>query len=302
MRAPELSITQILNWAKDWYERSGKWPVRTSGRIPGSLGETWQKIDLALRKGNRGLSIKMSLAMLLHEKCGVRHPLLLPRLTHKIILEWADDHRARKGGFPLASSGKVLAAPTETWHAIDSALRNGCRGLPGGSSLAKLLKRRRGYRSQLDAPRLTEALILIWVDRHKKAYGKWPTRSSGAVLGVPGESWARISNALVQGNRGLPGGSSLAQFLAKHRNVRNDKHLPKLRIQDISRWAREHFQRTGRWPTHISGAVQSAPGETWGGINAALRVGHRGLPGGSSLYQVLHQYFRVPKHRNSKRS
>jgi hypothetical protein len=300
MRAPELSIAQIIGWAKDRYERSGTWPVRASGRIPGSLGETWQKVDLALRRGQRGLPYKSSLAKLLHEKCNVRHPLLLPKFTTKIILEWADAHRAKTGKLPLKSSGKVLTAPTETWHAVESALRGGHRGLPGGSSLAKLLKKRRGYRSHLDATRLTQKLILLWAGRHKKVHGKWPRRDSGAVPGVSGETWARISDALVKGHRGMPGGSSLAQFLAIHRSVRNEKDLPRLRIKDIRRWAKDHFERTGRWPTHISG--HAAPNETWGGINAALTYGYRGLPGGSSLYQLLHRYFRVPKYRNPGRS
>jgi hypothetical protein len=302
MRAPELSIAQILGWAKDRYKRSGKWPTRTSGRIPGSLGETWQKIDLALRKRHRGLSVQTSLAMLLHERCSVRHPLHLQRLTNKLILEWADDHRARHGKFPNANSGKVGAAPSETWCGVANALRVGVRGLTGGSSLAKLLRKRRGYRSHLDASRLSPDIILAWAERHRSIHGVWPTRASGQISRAPGETWARVANALVAGRRGLPGCSSLAQFLAEHRNVRNEKRLPKLRVKEIAGWAKAHFEETGRWPTHVSGPVRAADGETWGGINAALTHGHRGLPGRSSLYKVLHQYFRVPKYRNPKRS
>ena len=41
-------------------------------------------------------------------------------------------------------SGPVLAAPGETWRLLDGYLRAGRRGLPGGSSLAKLLAGRSG--------------------------------------------------------------------------------------------------------------------------------------------------------------
>jgi hypothetical protein len=59
-----------------------------------------------------------------------------------LILAWADEHQARTGQWPKASSGPVRAAPGEHWRALDAALHNGSRGLPGGDSLARLLVRR----------------------------------------------------------------------------------------------------------------------------------------------------------------
>ena len=47
------------------------------------------------------------------------------------------------------------------------------------------------------------------------------------------------------------------------------------------------MQRTGLYPSKNAGAVVDAPGETWAGISMALRSGIRGLPGGSSLFQLL---------------
>ena len=302
MRAPELSIQQIVAWARDWFERTGKWPTRDSGRIAGSLGETWQKIDLALRRGGRGLPYKSSLAMVLLEHCGVRNRMRLPRLTQKFILEWSDHHYSFEGSLPNLASNNDHCAPGETWAAIDRALRNGCRGLPGGSSLAMLLRKKRGYRTSADALPLNTQLLLEWLDFDKRVKGEWPTRTSGPVAAAPGETWARINNALIQGVRGLPCGSSLAQFLAEHRNVRNRKNLPPLRIKDIVVWAKAKYDATGRWPTFLSGPVEGAPGETWGGIHSALYYGTRGLPGGSSLYQVLRRYFNVPAHRNPVRA
>jgi hypothetical protein len=35
-----------------------------------------------------------------------------------------------------------------------------------------------------------------------------------------------VDNALIYGHRNLPGGSSLAQLLARHRGVRNKRRLP----------------------------------------------------------------------------
>ena len=52
-------------------------------------------------------------------------------------------------------------------------------------------------------------------------------------------------------------------------------------------WSDRHHKRTGSWPTQFSGSVSGAAGETWAGINAALRYGYRGLPGGDSLFRLL---------------
>ena len=64
-------------------------------------------------------------------------------LTVGQILAWADAHHTRTGKWPTLASGPVAEAPGERWTAIDTALRLGCRGLPGGDSLTRLLDRHR---------------------------------------------------------------------------------------------------------------------------------------------------------------
>jgi hypothetical protein len=66
------------------------------------------------------------------------------QLTVELVLAWADAHFARNGRWPTRLSGPVAFVPGETWGALDSALRDGRRGLPGGDSLARLLARERG--------------------------------------------------------------------------------------------------------------------------------------------------------------
>jgi DNA-binding CsgD family transcriptional regulator len=60
-------------------------------------------------------------------------------LTIEQIIAWAEDHHQRTGKWPTQTSGPVLAAPGETWAAINQALRSGLRGLPR-SSLSKVLR------------------------------------------------------------------------------------------------------------------------------------------------------------------
>jgi DNA-binding CsgD family transcriptional regulator len=67
-----------------------------------------------------------------------------PKLTVAQILAWADAHKARTGDWPQATSGPIAAASGQTWKAVETALVQGLRGLPGRDSLVRLLRRRRG--------------------------------------------------------------------------------------------------------------------------------------------------------------
>jgi hypothetical protein len=136
-------------------------------------------------------------------------------------------------------------------------------------------------------PKLTEALLLGWADAHRERTGRWPHADSGRVLGVPGQTWQAVNQALVRGGRGLPGGSSLARLLEEHRGKRNKAHTPPLTARQILRWADLHRARTGRWPGEGSGQVLDAPDEGWSAVNQALRAGSRGLPGGDTLVRLL---------------
>jgi hypothetical protein len=284
---PNLSVEQILSWVDAFHERTGGWPHIQSGPIPDSGGETWNSVNKALRKGARGLPAGISLADLLAQQRGVRNRANLPKLTRRAILGWADAHRRRTGQWPTAGSGPILEAPQETWAAVDAALHQGSRGLRGGSSLARLLAQHRGRRHHLEQPRLSQKKILAWADAHFRRTGAWPKVTSGPVQDVPGERWDLIDNALRGGYRMLPGGTSLRKLLAKKRGVRNPSNLPPLTKEQVLGWVEQHLARWASWPTYRSGAVAAAPGETWAGLDSALRHGKRGLAGGSSLAKLL---------------
>jgi hypothetical protein len=117
MRRPELTIFQILDWLDAFHRGTGEWPRKNSGQISGSLGETWQAVEMALRNGNRGLPGGSSLARLLADYRGVRNRMNLPRVTERQVLAWMDAHRQRTGMWPThqcGSSPSSASAPAET--------------------------------------------------------------------------------------------------------------------------------------------------------------------------------------------
>ena len=208
---------QILAWADAYHERTGEWPGLESGIIQEAPGETWKALNHCLRLGSRSLLGGSSIAKLLEEKRGVRNLSNLPLLTEEQILAWSDEQFHRTGAWPKVKAEAVHGVPGETWSAINSSLERGARGLPGGSSLARLLAQHRGVRKPRQLPPLSEQRILEWADRHYENTGEWPNIASGSVGDCPVESWSGINCALERGHRGLARGSSLAQFLAKPR-------------------------------------------------------------------------------------
>jgi len=58
-------------------------------------------------------------------------------------LDWADAHFASQGSWPSQYSGAIDGAGGQTWAGVQRTLLKGGRGLPGGTSLKKLLDRHR---------------------------------------------------------------------------------------------------------------------------------------------------------------
>jgi hypothetical protein len=140
---PPLTARLIVRWAQEHRRLTGAWPAADSGAIAAAPGEVWVNVNQALREGVRGLPGGDSLAWLLARRLGVRNQARVPPLTVRQVLAWADAYRGRHGRWPTVDSGGVAGAPGESWPALDDALRQGHRGLPGGDPLARLLRRHR---------------------------------------------------------------------------------------------------------------------------------------------------------------
>lgn len=286
---PPLTIPQILAWADAFHSATGEWPGYLDGRIP-KTRLTWSAVHTALVRGKRGLPGGISLPQLLEQHRGARNHMAAPPLTEATILDWADDHHGRTGCYPKHDDGPVLAAPGETWGAIENALIKGNRGLAGNESLAKFLARHRSVRNKADLPPLTVALIKAWAEAEHKRTGRWPVVHSGSIHDAPGETWAAVHSALASGLRGLPGGDSLARLLERECGRRNPAVVPPLTLSLIRGWVTQHFKLTEKWPTALAGSIAGVEGETWGAVANALHKGRRGLRAGEkTLAQVVQE-------------
>jgi hypothetical protein len=116
MNRRRLTVGQVLAWSDAYRRRTGVWPGTASGPIQGGpAGETWRRIDNALRYGLRGLKGGSSLAQLLDHERGVP-----ARRGRKRSGRAQQALRLRRQGLTLKEVGRRLGV---TWQAIWQMLR-----------------------------------------------------------------------------------------------------------------------------------------------------------------------------------
>jgi hypothetical protein len=149
-RKDALDVRKIFAWARAHFERTGRWPHAGDGGIHEAPGENWHALDFALTAGLRGLRGHSSLSKLLkardyYQRNKRRKNRIHPsrRLSMDRIMDWAQAHHQRTSVWPHRAAGPIRGARGLTWSIIDTALRVGTRGLPGGKSLARLFGRKK---------------------------------------------------------------------------------------------------------------------------------------------------------------
>lgn len=189
-----LHVSEILAWADAFHRKHGRWPRQVDGPVDEAPDTTWCGIAQALRKGGRGLPTRSgwSLAQLLAVRRGVRNKKHLPDLTIKQILMWADAHCRRTGTWPNWKSGPIKDAPGESWMCVNAALRNGGRGMVGGSSLGLLLAARRRLRTKNASAGVRPANAL-WRNSCYNGYGVRNGLGGASWLPLPRRSYSEMT-------------------------------------------------------------------------------------------------------------
>jgi hypothetical protein len=282
-----LTEDLILQWADDYFARSGMWPRAKSGPVEAEPTTTWAQISMALRMGHRGLQGGSSLPQLLRVKRGMRNKHDLPPLSYDQIYRWIDAHFEQQQRCPDWSSQEVIpGSQGDSWYSIDYALREGTRGLRGGESVRVLVREYAARRPGVATGPLSNEQILSWAEAHFKKHKRWPSRYAGAVVAAPGENWLAIDAALKRGLRGLEGGTSLKHLIRTTNGELRSRGPSRLTEAQVFGWCEAYRTRHGSWPTHRSGRIPEAPGMTFRAADAALRKGRYGLPGGWSLEKI----------------
>jgi hypothetical protein len=130
------------------------------------------------------------------------------------------------GQFPAHNSGVVPYAPEDepiTWSGINMCLTNGFRGQKAGQTLSMFIADKFKITNKSNAKNYSEKLISDWIEIFYNDHGHYPTKRSGKVdygkdMGYLFTTWSAIDACLSKGHRGLPGGSTLSNFVKSQAN------------------------------------------------------------------------------------
>lgn len=235
---PKLSPEMVRNAVQKYFEEHGVRPTQRSGEASKWFGfeETWLCVEQAGRQGCRGLPKGLTLAQVAQELGLIsEEPGLSPSIVLDAVRRFAEEHG---GETPFHTSGDASSyfGYPETWRRVNDAGRLGARGLPKKFTLREAA---RTLNLCHNAP-----VIVSSTDAAKKescndhvsvnSAGEWsladivtavkkyalehdgcaPTSRSGDATSYLGRSatWLTLDQELRSGDRGLPGGLSLAKI------------------------------------------------------------------------------------------
>ena len=156
-----ISEAQVMLWTKLYHEKTEEWPKQVSkdvwqkdeaGQWQIMPGLNWSQIHLWFNQGLRGFPGGYTLSDL-RQKNGLCDPYEFGQVSENKIISWMRQFEEKTGKWPKQSDkevwekdeeGKWRAIPRLNWSALELWLRQGMRGLPGGSTVSQLRKRHFG--------------------------------------------------------------------------------------------------------------------------------------------------------------
>jgi len=288
-----LSSETIVEWIKLFHDKYGEYPkFNDSRRIP-EMDLSWCAIDASLKRGQNGLPGGDSVANMIYRYFGKKNIKNLHNLYIDEIVDWMILFEKEYGKYPTQQDNRVIKEMgEETWKSINSSLLAGRRGLEK-SSLGKIKEKYFDVKNQKNLPKLSISQIIEWTTLFIKEFQCYPTRKDKRIIPeMKNETWSIIDTALEEGLRGLPK-SSLADFLYKYFDKRNQSNLPNLNINEILNWMKLFYDEYHILPgRRDKRKILEMGKETWNMINFSLRKGLRGLPPNTSLVKLKQKYFK----------
>jgi hypothetical protein len=197
-----------------------------------------------------------------------------PLITIAQLRQTVDAYRlAHAGRFPTTYDGDAL--PGLTWERIDSRLREGHRGLPGGTSLSKWLDET--YPAERHQAPFTSTNMRAWVMAHLEANGgTFPHVASGDIPGT-NRTWMNVNDALRKRQLAFTKCPSLSAWLDDQFPLDRKKKAALITADMIAGLVDAYrAEHDGAFPYRESGKVAGL-NMTWTQLDNALRQGGKSL-------------------------
>lgn len=211
-------------------------------------------------------------------------------ITVEQLRQAVEAHRlAKDGRFPTSAEGWAL--PGLAWGTIDTRLRDGACGLPGGTSLSRWLDD--AYLAERTSP-YTSASLRAWVTAHRNANdGAFPHVDTGAIPGTD-RTWKNVNDALRRGldfTKCRSFSSWLDDQFPLDRRKKAALITSDLILVLVEAYRAEH---DGEFPYRESGKVAGL-NMTWTQLDNALRQGGKSLA--KWLGKRYPEFVEVPEQR-----
>ena len=253
-----LTVDDITALAKAHHQRTGKWPVQSSGEIlDGPLKcDKWGNIDAAIKRRQRGLDqgglpdeVKGLISLLEWQGLTISHLSKTKVLSVKDIVVTAKAHHQKTGKWPTEHSGEIKVGKLkgDKWVNISAAISARGRGLAqtklpySVKTIGSFLEWQGLKVTHLSKTKILKVTDIITAAKaHRAQAGEWPHTSSGDIKVAPlkGDRWASICAAIRQRGRsldqaGLPDEVKGLASLLKWQNLENDAPR-KLLVEDVA--------------------------------------------------------------------
>jgi hypothetical protein len=284
-----IAIEEVHAEIWDFYQREGNWPAANSVKTE-RFGVPFRHLDLYLLRGTRSLpgnsslyqeSIKVAAArgVPIEDRRGDNSP-----LTVGMVRDAIRAFHAQHGRFPVVGRDGVSPLGI-TWTTLSLHLTDGRRGLPGGSTLAKEIEAVRREMG-LKPPEPTRELVLKAIEEYRDETGGYPIQQTRGEIPTLGMSWMVLAKRLRAGLLG--GGVTLVGLIEEVRTHRGELapgKKPKLTLAMVHEAIRAFYREHGRRPTTLKDERPCRLGLAWRTLNNAIKLGQRGLPGGTTLLE-----------------
>lgn len=203
-----LTVEMVRDAIRQFNEEHKRFPVKAEvGMSP--LGFTWQTLNFYLRTGYRGLPGGSTLTKEVEE---VRKELGLafPKPTRPLVLAAIREYREKTGKFPVRTTKGVVPGLGIVWGSLNGQLLRGVLGEE--LTLGQLVEEVRASDGFIPGARkdsLSVDAVREAIREFFRTHGVRPNRTTKLPNSL-GMAWSTLQNALKRGDRGLPGGSSLA--------------------------------------------------------------------------------------------
>lgn len=285
----DINLEEVIVEIKKYYKETGKKPTTRTKEFFLPDGTSATALDLALRIGYRGLKGGSSLLDLVSESLGLRgrgQDIDLNEAKIEVL-----NYFKKYGKRPTKRCKNFLLSDGTSLENLDRFLKKK-KNKENGSSLSEFINNILGVpqKENFDLGEIRTEIKKYYNKKSKK-----PTEHSEDFFLPDGTTARNLANSFRKGLRGLDGNISFPEFANQVLGLKEKKDLD---VSMIIKELKKYHKKNKKYPNKRDASFFLADGTSATSLDQALRMGFRGLDGGSSLAKLIEEISGKPSHTN----